>query len=318
VPPAETCNEIDDDCDGGLDEGCCSADPCTTSCGSEGELDCTPEGLPGDCIPPAETCNGVDDDCDDETDEGCCVPGSCTTACGSTGDIICNPDGSYGGCAPPDETCNGDDDDCDSVCENGFACCSGATMSCVDLGYDSGIASCAEGCSEWDTSACAFCGNGRIDPGEDCDGVVLGGETCTTIPGGFDGGDLACTGSCDFDTAGCTSSWNPSGTYTVSPAIDFSCAYGLVTLDVSLLLFNDTGVLLYADMGSCVMQGTSSIGSRTFDISCTLPGTCAETYSLTGSFTDDDHWTATMTATFVGSLCLDCTNQSWDVTGSRT
>lgn len=46
------------------------------------------------------------------------------------------------------------------------------------------------------------CGDGLLDPGEDCDGAELGGADCTDQ--GFDGGALACTDACAFDTAGCT------------------------------------------------------------------------------------------------------------------
>jgi hypothetical protein len=73
----ETCNGVDDDCDGIIDDGfpCArGADvACTTTCGSQGTLACT-DGctLPEDalCEPPAERCNGVDDDCDGAVDEG--------------------------------------------------------------------------------------------------------------------------------------------------------------------------------------------------------------------------------------------------------
>jgi len=47
------------------------------------------------------------------------------------------------------------------------------------------------------------CGNGTRDPGEQCDGADLGGETC--VSRGFPGGALACHADCTFDTSGCTS-----------------------------------------------------------------------------------------------------------------
>ncbi len=55
----------------------------------------------------------------------------------------------------------------------------------------------------------AICGNGVVESGEQCDGTNLSGQSCTTIPGGFTGGNLACysagTGNqCTFNTAGCT------------------------------------------------------------------------------------------------------------------
>src|SRR5262245_30442716 len=46
-----------------------------------------------------------------------------------------------------------------------------------------------------------FCGNGAIDPGEECDGPDLHGATCRTK--GFAGGDLACAVGCTYDASGC-------------------------------------------------------------------------------------------------------------------
>lgn len=46
------------------------------------------------------------------------------------------------------------------------------------------------------------CGNGALDAGEQCDGSLLGGQTCVTL--GFDGGELSCSDSCVLDTSGCS------------------------------------------------------------------------------------------------------------------
>jgi hypothetical protein len=40
-------------------------------------------------------------------------------------------------------------------------------------------------------------------PDCDCEGDDLGGQDCTTIDGGFLGGELACSDSCAFDTSAC-------------------------------------------------------------------------------------------------------------------
>jgi uncharacterized protein (TIGR03382 family) len=45
------------------------------------------------------------------------------------------------------------------------------------------------------------CGDGNVDAGEECDGLNLNGETCSSQ--GFDGGSLSCS-SCSFDTSSCT------------------------------------------------------------------------------------------------------------------
>ena len=54
-----------------------------------------------------------------------------------------------------------------------------------------------------DTVACtaSSCGDGIIDPGEQCDAGNLGGQTCASR--GYFGGTLACTAGCTFDTSGC-------------------------------------------------------------------------------------------------------------------
>ncbi len=66
------------------------------------------------------------------------------------------------------------------------------------------IAGLLTGCS----AAPSTCGNGTIDPGEDCDGEDLGGATCQDL--GFDGGQLACSpNTCTYDTSGCTSACVP-------------------------------------------------------------------------------------------------------------
>ncbi len=48
----------------------------------------------------------------------------------------------------------------------------------------------------------AECGNGVQEPGEDCDGSDLGGQTCESQ--GFGPGTLACDATCTFDTSGCS------------------------------------------------------------------------------------------------------------------
>lgn len=48
----------------------------------------------------------------------------------------------------------------------------------------------------------SLCGNGGLEPGEECDGATLGGDSCSTL--GFRGGTLACSEFCTFETKDCT------------------------------------------------------------------------------------------------------------------
>jgi uncharacterized protein (TIGR03382 family) len=81
---AETCNQVDDDCDGQVDEGArvrCGVGWCQRLGPTCNVSDCTPGA------PVLERCNALDDDCDGTVDEGdlCgadgqCVAGQCVTA----------------------------------------------------------------------------------------------------------------------------------------------------------------------------------------------------------------------------------------------
>jgi len=117
TPPAETCNGLDDDCDGACDNGfdCCAgtSQSCTTSCGSTGLMICSSSCGWGGCIPPAETCNGLDDDCDGACDNGfsCCSGTTRPCSIGNCdGTETCDGSCEWGGCslgAPPaNDTCD--------------------------------------------------------------------------------------------------------------------------------------------------------------------------------------------------------------------
>lgn len=59
------------------------------------------------------------------------------------------------------------------------------------------------------------CGDGTIDPGEDCDRDALGGASCATL--GFTTGNLRCGASCAYDTSLCDT---PCGNGAVDPGED--------------------------------------------------------------------------------------------------
>lgn len=162
--PKEICDNVDNNCNGQVDEG-------FNKCGS-----------PAHC-PVAETCNGEDDDCDNIIDN---APGNGTpySACPNN-------------CQPSAEICDGCDNDCDGVADNGVAdvpcgstapgCpnnCAG-TRSCISSGVAVPIGQCT---TPTGFGACNVNPQAEICDGcdNDCDGTIDNGvpaTPCEPIPG---------------------------------------------------------------------------------------------------------------------------------------
>ncbi len=132
----ETCNGIDDDCDGSTDEGCSLltfyADTDGDTYGDPANFITQTNPVPPsgyvsdntDCndgntaVNPAatEVCNSIDDDCDTSVDEGFDVDGDGYTSC--NGDCDDNNNAVNPGAA---ETCNGVDDNCNGLTDDGLS-----------------------------------------------------------------------------------------------------------------------------------------------------------------------------------------------------
>jgi hypothetical protein len=185
-PTSETCNSIDDDCDGETDEGFDLGQPCTVgvgACQASGVTVCKPDGSGVQCgatpgIPGPELCGtGIDEDCDFFIDEGFGVGASCRVgvgACENIGVLACSADRLTSECdatpgSPTPELCNGIDDDCDEETdegnpEGGALCTTGVGGICED-----GAIECVAG-----TLVCrAHAANPEICDGRDndCDGA---------------------------------------------------------------------------------------------------------------------------------------------------
>lgn len=176
-PKTETCNGVDDNCDGTQDEPFAVGGTCTVSepvgkgacantkgftvCGVDGQATCDVKAFP----PQKETCNGADDDCDGDTDEFqgelTCGVGACAVTTDKCIDGIpqeCTP------AQPGTEVCNGIDDDCDGLADDhlGFTTC--GTGAC-----ETAVVNCVEGAPQ------------------DCIPGVPGTEVCNDIDDDCDG-----------------------------------------------------------------------------------------------------------------------------------
>ena len=186
APRGETCNGLDDDCDGITDNHLSDVgDTCDEGVGRcsiagamhcvAGELRCDAE--PGE--PVAETCNGIDDDCDGTADNhltddgGVCDKdvGGCSTA-GTVqciaGELRCDAEPSQ----PVAETCNGLDDDCDGTADNSPTDDGGACREGIGRCSAAGTMRCATGelvCDAEPGEPVAEICNGLDD---DCDGIA--------------------------------------------------------------------------------------------------------------------------------------------------
>jgi TolB-like protein len=247
LPSAETCDGLDNDCDGSIDEGLgtvtCGTGECAVevaACINGVEPLCTPG------TPTAEICDGLDNDCDGSADEGLgalitCGTGACAVemvACQEGEEPVCVPG------TPSAEICDGLDNDCDGSIDEGLD----ALITCGEGACAVGIAACING----EEQTCIP----GTPTGEICDG--LDNDCDGSIDEGL--GSLTCgEGECGIETAACVNGEEQTcipGTPTgeICDGLDNDCD-GSVDEDFNL------GNACTVGIGACAADGSLVCGA---------------------------------------------------------
>lgn len=234
LPIDEICDDVDNDCDGEIDEdfgineicsvgtGACRVNGVKT-CGLEGVVVCN--AIPN--LPNPELCNHLDDDCDGIVDDVDNYGASCDVGlgiCQRFGVLDCDYESGQLKCSidpglPQDELCDGIDNDCDGSIDNGFTigevctvgvgacersgiyqCSFDGTMVCNVQPGGPGVEICDGIDNDCDDQIDEGFGVGNFCVGEgQCgEGTVqckLGNSICSTTPGGND--DMSSDEICD-------------------------------------------------------------------------------------------------------------------------
>ncbi|MCL5008790.1 MAG: hypothetical protein M1400_00415, partial [Patescibacteria group bacterium] len=106
-------------------------------------------------------------------------------------------------------------------CGNSASC----TVTYSSAGTYSATVTSAGQSSNCSVNISSLCGNGVINPGEQCDGSNLNGQTCSSQ--GYVSGTLSCNSNCTFNTSACSS----SGTQSIS-ASKLSCTGSNATYNI--------------------------------------------------------------------------------------
>jgi Notch-like protein len=245
-PTLETCNGMDDDCDGPIDDDPVDdGGPCGSSIGAcvPGSQICVGGALmcSGGVSAATETCDNRDQDCDARTDES--LTQTCFTGPGTAGVGICRSGsqtcalGTFSACGGQitavAETCDNRDEDCNGVIDNGV------TRSCYTLGGAAGVGICRSGTQTCAAGAFGATCAGQIGPAaetcnnvdDDCDtrtdeALVGGGplaQACYTGPAA-----TRTVGTCRDGSQTCTFGAFGTCTGQVLPATEY-CGDGLNT-----------------------------------------------------------------------------------------
>ena len=144
-------------------------------------------------------------------------------------------------------------------------------LNCTDMGsFIGGNLTCMPSTCQFNTSGCILggegvsCDNGTIDPGEDCDGLDLNGETCESL--GWDNGSLGCypaghVSGCIFNETGCYNLTGGPGPGPVAGPDEY-IVYGLCSDDgdgdeygeMNWTMYDQVGLVVDLGFTGCVLD----------------------------------------------------------------
>lgn len=263
-----------------IDNDCDEETPDSTDADEDGYTDCEECDDTNAAVHPGqaeEICNGMDDDCDEETPDAIDADQDGWSECEDCNDF--NEEISPG---ELEITCNGIDDDCDEKTADEEDLDGDGSYSCSDCDDDDELRS--------------------PELEETCDDEV--------------------DNDCDDDIdEGCSY----TGIWTLDRFVQYQCAsfFGIYLVDIafSQLYIQDLGTSVTVAPTSGGSQPGTTYGTFTSDTTLattnTLTGSCNEIYSFAGTFTDPDTFVGSFQAEFVGSGCMDCTDQSITFSATR-
>jgi hypothetical protein len=251
-----TCDGVDDDCDGKIDEDFVSSggSMCVDGHETGGGGGCTPRGTTD------STCDGVDDDCDGHVDEEFASSSThCGAgACGANGSTSCVNGAVKDSCvagspAADDANCNGIDDNCNGSVDEGYAstathcgmgaCAANGSTSCVNGAVQD---SCVAGSPAADDANCNGVDdncNGSIDEGYASIITVCGMGACASA------GNTSCVNGAVKDS--CVAG-SPAADDANCNGVDDNCNGSIDEGFVPAQTFCGRGVCTSAGATSCV------------------------------------------------------------------